>query len=96
VFADLDLDALVGPARITVVRGRRTLTGAPGSWCSLLAVGGVAHDVHTTGLRFPLHGDDLLPGSTRGVSNELLATTATVEVRDGVLLAVQPDALEES
>lgn len=92
-LADLELDALVGTARITVVRHRATLHGPPGSLCSLLPVGGVAHGVHTHGLRFPLHGEDLLPGSTRGISNELLATDATVTVAAGVLLAVQPHAL---
>ena len=94
-FADLDLDALVGTARITVVRAGSATTfhGAPGDLCSLLPVGGVAVGVRTDGLRFPLHGEDLLPGSTRGVSNELLGTDATVTLTDGVLLAVQPHAL---
>ena len=59
-----------------------------------LPVAGTAHGVHTTGLRYPLLGEDLLPGSTRGVSNELLGAEATVSVGDGVLLAVQPHALE--
>ncbi len=95
-FADLDLDALVGTARITVVRDHATLHGPAGSLCSLLPAGGVAHGVRTHGLRFPLHGEDLLPGSTRGVSNELLGTEATVSVADGVLLAVQPHALSPS
>jgi thiamine pyrophosphokinase len=92
--ADLDLDALVGTARITVVRAHTELHGRPGDLCSLIPVGGPAHGVHTTGLRYPLHGEDLLPGSTRGISNELLHATATVAVTDGVLLAVQPHALE--
>jgi len=92
-LVDLDLDALVGTARITVIRTRGELHGRPGALCSLLPVGGVAHGVRTDGLRFPLHGEDLLPGSTRGISNELLGTTATVTVADGVLLAVQPHAL---
>ncbi|MFM8304148.1 MAG: thiamine diphosphokinase [Actinomycetota bacterium] len=95
-FADLELDALVGTARITVVRSRTELHGRPGALCSLLPVGGVARAVHTDGLRFPLHGEDLLPGSTRGISNELLGTTAVVTVGEGVVLAVQPHALEEA
>jgi thiamine pyrophosphokinase len=44
----------------------------------------------TEGLLYPLRDEDLLPGSTRGVSNELVATTAVVTVRAGTLLAVQP------
>jgi thiamine pyrophosphokinase len=94
-FADLDLDALVGTARITVVRRRAVLHGAPGDLCSLIPVGGLARGVHTEGLRFPLHGEDLLPGSTRGISNALIGAEATVAVDDGVLLAVQPHALED-
>ena len=38
----------------------------------------------------PLEREDLLPGSTRGVSNEMLDHAATVDVEAGVLLAVQP------
>lgn len=94
-FAGLEVDALVGTARITVVRASRQLEGRPGSLCSLIPVGGAARGVRTSGLRYPLHDEDLLPGSTRGLSNELLGANATVEVRDGVLLAVQPHALED-
>jgi len=81
---------LVDGARLTVVRDRATLEGKPGDLCSLLAVGGPAVGVTTRGFRFPLAGEDLLPGSTRGVSNELLEPTAEVTLGGGVLLAVQP------
>jgi thiamine pyrophosphokinase len=87
----VDVEWLIGDARITVVRGRATLDGKPGSLCSLLAVGGPATGVRTRGLRYPLAGEDLLPGSTRGVSNELLEPVAHVTLEEGVLLAVQPD-----
>lgn len=90
-FADVDIEALVGDARITVVRREARLAGAPGDVCSLLAAGGPARGVRTTGLRFPLHGEDLLPGSTRGLSNELTEPVATVSLEHGALLAVQPD-----
>jgi thiamine pyrophosphokinase len=90
-FADVDVEALVGNARITVIRGEARMTGAPGDLCSLLAVGGPARGVRTTGLRFPLHGEDLLPGSTRGLSNEFTEPVATVSLDHGALLAVRPD-----
>jgi thiamine pyrophosphokinase len=89
-FADLDIEALVGDARITVIHGDASLSGAPGDLCSLLAVGGTARGVRTRGLRYPLDGEDLLPGSTRGVSNEFSEPVATVSVDHGALLAVQP------
>jgi len=90
-FADIEIEALVGDARITVIHERACLSGTPGDLCSLLAVGGPARRVRTTGLRYPLEGEDLLPGSTRGLSNELAKPVATVSLEHGALLAVQPD-----
>jgi len=90
-FANLELEAWVGPARVVVVRSRAQFRGEPGSLLSLLAVGGPARGVRTEGLRFALCGDDLHPGSTRGVSNELAEPLAIVTLEHGVLLAVQPD-----
>jgi thiamine pyrophosphokinase len=58
-------------------------------------VGGPALGVRTQGLRYPLADEELVPGSTRGVSNELLDSEATVTVERGVVLAVQPHAFEE-
>jgi thiamine pyrophosphokinase len=91
-LAGVDIDARIGTAQVTVVRRATVLRGAPGDLCSLLPVGGVAREVRTDGLRFPLRDEDLLPGSTRGISNELLGTTASVDLASGVLLAVQPTA----
>ena len=48
----------------------------------------------TTGLRYPLRGEQLTAGTTRGVSNLFAEATATVSLRTGVLLAIQPEALE--
>ncbi len=90
-FAGLAITAFVGAARIIVVRARTDVDGRPGELCSLLAVGGPARAVRTTGLLYPLDGEDLLPGSSRGVSNQLTAPLATVSIEAGTLLAVQPD-----
>jgi thiamine pyrophosphokinase len=90
-FEALELSALgADGARLHVVRGLRRLVGEPGELVTLLAVNGPATGVTTTGLRYPLCGDELRPGSSRGVSNQLLAHEATVTVEVGVLLAVLP------
>lgn len=92
-FADLRLTAVVDDALLTTlhaVQGAAELVGDAGDLVTLLAVGGAAHGVRTTGLRYPLHGEDLQPGSTRGVSNELLGPRASVTLDRGTLLAVQP------
>lgn len=89
-WSQVDLDAVFGGARLTVVRTRRALAGAPGTTVSLFAFGGAAHGVRTEGLRWVLDGETLEPGSTRGVSNELLTAEAAVSVTAGVVVAVQP------
>jgi len=89
-YAQVAMEARVGEALVTVVRGERTLRGHPGDLLSLLPIGGPARGITTTGLRYPLVDEDLLPGTSRGVSNELEDQVATVAVRHGVLLAIQP------
>lgn len=89
-YADLRITALLGPAVVTIVRDAAALTGTPGALVSLLAMHGPARGVTTTGLRFPLSGELLTAGSSRGVSNEFTGTDATVTLADGVLIAVQP------
>jgi thiamine pyrophosphokinase len=89
-FAAMQVEALVGPARLVVVTDRAQLGGEPGDLVTLLPVGGAAVGVRTTGLLYPLAGEDLAPGTTRGVSNEFAAPDATVSVEAGTILVVQP------
>jgi thiamine pyrophosphokinase len=96
LLADVGITARVGNADLTVVRDAVELHGSPGDLCSLLALGGPATGVVTDGLRFPLDRETLLPGSTRGISNELLEPSARVTVAGGVLLAVLPQARKDS
>jgi thiamine pyrophosphokinase len=91
-YAALDIVAHMGPARVTVVRDEAVLRGEPGDLVTLVPVNGPATGVTTDGLLYPLTGEALLPGSTRGVSNELASPTATVRLEHGVLLAVQAGA----
>ena len=84
------VEAWIGPAHVWVVRRRTELAGRPGALVSLLPVHGDARGVTTTGLRFPLRDEDLPAGTSRGVSNEWVDGSATVQVREGVLLAVAP------
>jgi len=91
-YATVDIDALVGDAVVTVVRpgpGIR-FSGRPGQLVTILPVHGPAEGVRTEGLRFPLRGETLHPGTTRGVSNELTGDSAGVLVTEGVVLVVRP------
>jgi thiamine pyrophosphokinase len=89
-FADLEIDAVLGPAILHVVRGRRELTGEPEEPISLFALGGPARGIRTTGLRWKLEGDDLEPGSSRGISNLFVEHAASVTLEEGVVLVVRP------
>ena len=89
-YAGIELDALVGEAVVHVVRGTRTLAGEPGELVSLLAVGGPAARVVTEGLAYPLTGETLDPGSSRGISNTFVGHEARIEVARGTLLVVRP------
>ncbi|MGH9214329.1 MAG: thiamine diphosphokinase [Acidimicrobiales bacterium] len=91
-YTAVPVEAWFDGAVVTVIRGEARLHGTPGDLVSLLPLGGPARGVTTEALRYPLADEDLAPGTTRGVSNELLASEAGVRVRDGVLLAIQPGA----
>jgi thiamine pyrophosphokinase len=89
-YASLRLEVIGARGRVIAVRDSVEITGASGELVTLLAVGGAVTGVRTTGLRYPLHGETLTPGSSRGVSNELVEPVATVTVATGVLLVAVP------
>jgi thiamine pyrophosphokinase len=89
-YAGAEIDALLGDARVHVVRDRRVLAGGPGELVTLLAVNGAATGVTTEGLVYPLRGETLEAGSSRGVSNVFDSNRACVSVESGVLLVIQP------
>ena len=95
-FAPLRLDARIAGARAVPVHGGEgvSLLGAPGAVLTLLALGGPAAGVTTDGLRWPLRAETLQPGSTRGVSNEIISGPVRVQLSSGSLLAVGPRPLE--
>jgi len=88
--AGIDVEAWIGDAHLSVVRHLTVLRGEPGELVSLVPLHGPALGIVTDGLLYPLRDEDLAVGSTRGVSNELAAPEASVRLRAGVLVAVQP------
>jgi thiamine pyrophosphokinase len=89
-YEAIEIDALLGPSTVHVVRGSRRLSGEPGELVSLLAVHGPAEGIATAGLAYPLRGETLAPGSSRGVSNVFSGSEAVVTVERGTLLAIRP------
>lgn len=89
-YAGKELDALLGSATIHVVRRERVLAGTVGEVISLLALHGPAAGVATDGLAYPLRGETLAPGSSRGISNLFAQAEARIRLERGVVLAVRP------
>lgn len=68
--------------------GTHAVEGQAGDTLSLIPLNGTVRGVKTEGLYYPLRDEDLIFGPTRGVSNVLNGTSASVTVREGVLLVV--------
>ncbi len=93
---DCDVSALWDTARIQLLRGPGlcTIHGKVGEVVGLIAQHGDALGVTTDGLKWALNDETLEAHSSRGVSNELVATTATISLAHGQLFVIQPTALE--
>jgi thiamine pyrophosphokinase len=66
------------------------LTAPPGSILTLLPVHGTARGVRTDGLEYPLHDEELAAGTSRGVSNVFVGSSADISISAGTVLAVVP------
>ncbi len=60
----------------------------PGDTLSLVPLLGSACGIRTQGLEYPLNDENLDFGSTRGVSNVLLESSARIYLRQGLLLCI--------
>jgi thiamine pyrophosphokinase len=97
-FADVQIEALFGDARVSVARGGQEpveIDGRVGELVTVLPVGGDARGVTTKGLEYPLQGEDLPLGTTRGVSNLVVDTPASVALDEGIVLVVRPFAASQ-
>ena len=88
--ARLPVRMVRGPTTVRVLHpGTLALEGRVGDLVSLLPIGRDAAGVTTDGLRWALDGATLHIGRSRGISNEIVAAPASVEVREGTLLIVE-------
>ena len=87
-LANVSIRLVDGEQEITLLRpGRSTpLAGKPGDTLSLIPLAGDAQGITTQGLEYPLHRETLHFGATRGVSNVLTRTEASITFEQGLLL----------
>ena len=92
-YSHLGIDAWLGGTRLVPVHpgNAARLRGRPGRVLSIMAVHGPATGVRTAGLRWPLDGERLDPGGSRGISNEFLDDVADVSIDEGCVAVVLPD-----
>ena len=83
---DIRLDD--GVEEVQLCRDEVEVHGRGGDIVSLIPWQGAVTGVLTEHLRWPLRRETLYPDKTRGVSNEMLAETASIAIEDGLLLVV--------
>jgi thiamine pyrophosphokinase len=72
-----------------LVRDKTEIRGRVGSLVSLIPLTADVQVAHTTGLKWDLNQEPLHLGQARGVSNQLMAEMATIELASGLLLCIQ-------
>ena len=94
LLVGLDVRLLAPDARVRLVVGPASMDvgGRIGDLVTLLPLGEDGHDVTTTGLRYPLRGETLSSGRSRGLSNVRTSSEASVAIRRGRLLVVEAPA----
>lgn len=83
-----------GGTTVRLLRPGRPLAlrGVPGDLVTLLPLGGDADGVRSDGLRWALRDATLPAGGSRGLSNEIVAAPASVQLDRGSLLVVETRA----
>lgn len=93
----LALPQLAGVATVIVSGAQRCWLARPngtdvhgqiGETLSLIPLSASAEGIHTEGLYYPLHGEALYFGTTRGISNVLTAPHARISFTEGLLLVI--------
>lgn len=77
-----------GEEEIFFARHQAQVEGRVGEIVSLIPWRGDVRIANTEGLRWSLQNETLYAHQTRGISNELTAENATVEIEDGLLLII--------
>jgi thiamine pyrophosphokinase len=88
-YAGMDIRIFSNNEYIYFLRSPTTIKGNIGDIISLIPWGEPVLGVTTTGLKFPLCNEDLLPDRSRGISNVICSSDAIIEFKKGNLLCVQ-------
>jgi thiamine pyrophosphokinase len=87
-LSTLDVRLDDGVEEIFFCRDQAEVNGRSGDIVSLIPWQGAVTGVLTKNLKWFLDNETLYPEKTRGISNELIADTATIKIESGLLLIV--------
>lgn len=77
-----------GLEEIFLCRDQVHVHGRSGDIVSLIPWQGEVTEVQTTNLKWALRKETLYPDKTRGISNEMIGSTASISISSGLLLVV--------
>ncbi len=84
----VELILMNGRQRVMLVAGNTKIDGRKGDLLSLVPLTPKVDGIWTEGLKYPLQGEDLCLGDSRGISNVFTAPTAMVTVGNGELYLI--------
>lgn len=89
-LSQMRIQLIDGNQEITVLHAgdEYEFRGNPGDTVSLIPLNAETTGISTQGLEYPLANESLVFGSTRGISNVLVGTTASLHLERGLLLCV--------
>ena len=74
---------------IMLLKEKVHFCGQPGDIVSVIPLSPEIKGISTWGLKYMLRDESLFLGSSRGISNEMVGTEATVEIKEGLALVVR-------
>ncbi|MGI6686124.1 MAG: thiamine diphosphokinase [Bacillota bacterium] len=74
---------------IMLLKEKISLRGQPGDIVSVIPLTKELIGVSTRGLKYMLRNETLYLGSSRGISNEMVGTEASVEIKEGLALVIR-------
>ncbi|MGV8026831.1 MAG: thiamine diphosphokinase [Anaerolineaceae bacterium] len=77
-----------GVEEVCLVRGMCEIKGNLGDIVSLIPLQGNCEGVQTENLKYPLQNETLIQFKTRGISNVMTATQATVSISKGIAFCI--------
>ncbi len=89
----LDVRADDGLEEVFFARNQAQILGSIGEVISLIPWGGDVKIARTKGLRWSLQNERLYAHKTRGISNEMIAEIAQIQIKSGLLLVIHTRSL---